>query len=63
MNAEKYNLYYGIFFLIMGIIGIYFTITQFSLEQLVIMLLEFTMAVSQFELYHIKFAKRGISAP
>ena len=53
-NMDKYNKYYGIFFLIMGIVEMIFTIANFSITQLAFTLAVLMCGFLNFELYKIK---------
>lgn len=50
----KLNLYLGVSFLLMGCIGIYISIIQFSLEAIVITILEFSLGFTNLEVYGLK---------
>ena len=59
MKAEKYNLFNGIFFLIIGVLEVIFTVEDFSVTQLAFTLAVIMCGFLNIELYKIKDAKRS----
>lgn len=51
---DKHNLYYGIFFGVLGVLGIYITIIDFSIQGLALTCAEFALTVTNIELYNLK---------
>ena len=50
----KFNLIMGIIFIVLGLFGIYFTITNFLLSSLALTIAQLALGGSQIELYLIK---------